>query len=170
MRFEGVGFQTDRRRHHTHAPTSSTSAPAAPAAPAMSPVLDPPSAAGSGVSPGGIMLALLPPEGDAAATVGADTCAAGGGGLSARPAPRYASPVLSCSPIRPLRPLRPAAGHNRVEYGSERTSPTEIPEDASARLRFSYVAAKATDVALALGTCSSQRLWQSAARIRLRSM
>jgi hypothetical protein len=107
------------------------------------------------------MLALLPPEGDAAATVGADTCAAGGGG-----AQRAACSPLrqSCSlmlPDTPATPATPRGGHNRVESGSERTSPTEIPEDASARLRFSYVAAKATDVALALGTCRGTLLVSS---------
>jgi len=33
-----------------------------------------------------------------------------------------------------------------------------MPEDASALLRFSDVAVAATDAALALGTCSGQRL------------
>jgi len=110
---------TDRRRHHTHAPTSSASAPAAPPAPARSPVLDPPSAAGVGVvSPGG--LALLPPEGNAVATVGADTSA------------------------------------------------TEMPEDASARLRFSDVAARNTAAALAVGTVAVVSTATEEARSRRR--
>jgi hypothetical protein len=39
-------------------------------------------------------------------------------------------------------------------FGAE-TAPTEMPEDASALLRFSAVAAAATPAALSVGTCGA---------------
>ena len=39
----------------------------------------------------------------------------------------------------------------------DETAPTEMPEEASARLRFSAVAAAATPAALSFGTCGATR-------------
>ena len=48
----------------------------------------------------------------------------------------------------------PVSGAASGIFGDD-TAPTEIPEDASARLRFSAVAAAATPAALSVGTCGA---------------
>ena len=56
-------------------------------------------------------------------------------------------------------PATPSTGRVSRVAGPERTSATEMPEDASLLFKLSDVAAAATDVALASGTCREREIF-----------
>jgi hypothetical protein len=71
------------------------------------------------------------------------------------PAPMPASPAVPSPPELVSATGVVAVSGPASEIFAVETAPTEMPEDASARLRFVDVAAEATAAALSFGTCGA---------------